>query len=79
MNNPTADVNKIIMETKAVLSELHSRTDGVSVQTKQILLSAMSAVDYAGNITSTNAIKSMHPQMQDQINCKYIVWGIKYN
>ena len=41
INNPaTADINNIISEIKAVLSELHNKTDKVPVTTKQILLSA---------------------------------------
>ena len=66
--NNAADINNIITEMKAVLYELHNKTDKVSVKTKQILQSAISIVDHNGNIANNNTIKYNHPKIQDQIN-----------
>ena len=66
--NNTADINNFITEIKAVLSELHNKREKVSVKTKQILLSAISAVDHNGNITNTNFNKYIHPKCKIKLN-----------
>ena len=64
----TAETNDIITEIKAVLSELPNNTGKISVETKQMLLSAMSTADQNGNITNTKDIKRIHPKIHSQIN-----------
>ena len=75
-NTTTGDINNIIADLWSVLKELHHKTGKRSVKIKQILISAISAVDSNDTLPIPIPSNIYVVNLFCYKNDKYVVWNV---
>ena len=61
------DTTNVIQQLQLILSRLRKRTDTVSVQAKQIILSSIACIDNNGKCTNKDMIRHVYPKIGSRL------------